>query len=208
MFTGVIQSIGQVKRVKKQQETIQLVIQVKEELLHGYQVGDSMAVNGVCLTATEVKVTEFTVDVMPETFRSTNLQFAFPGSHVNLERAMLATGRFEGHIVTGHVDTTVKVNRTWKEQNAFYMSFSLPNDYRDEIIAKGSVSLDGTSLTVVEKTTNSFSISLIPHSQEATFLSRKRVGDDVNLETDMLGKYILQAKGSKLTQSFLQEHGF
>lgn len=208
LFTGVVQTIGQVTNVEKRRETIQLVIHTTEAQLLHYNVGDSMAVNGVCLTATKVGEDTFTADVMPETFRSTNLQYVRIGSSVNLERAMRATDRFEGHVVAGHVDSTVTVKRTWKDQNAYYMSFTLPKPYAQEVIAKGSITLDGTSLTVVEKSSHAFTISLIPHSQQASILSQRRVGDYVNMETDMLAKYILQANKQTLSQSFLQENGF
>ncbi len=184
------------------------------KVLADVHLGDSIAVNGVCLTVKDFSENQFSADVMPETVTSTSLRQLTAGSQVNLERALAANGRFGGHFVTGHVDgvATIREKRTF--DNALYIRLSLPNNYRPYLLQKGSIALDGTSLTIFEVNQTDITISLIPHSQEMTVMAKKQVGEVVNFECDLLAKYVESMLGRKqtedqtLTEDFLQQHGF
>lgn len=215
LFTGIVEEIGTVDRMVQQGEAIVLTIQA-QRILGDVHLGDSISVNGVCLTVTSFTNNKFTVDIMPETVRATSLQTLKKGSHVNLERAMAANGRFGGHFVSGHVDGIGKIMKKNRVSNAVYYEIEVPDDLRRFILLKGSICVDGTSLTVFGTTNQSFTISLIPHTMTETILGEKGIGDIVNLECDMLAKYIEQfvmlrekeAKSSSMSESFLRENGY
>ena len=220
MFTGLIEEVGTLERIKKQGETMELTIRVRK-VLEDAAIGDSIAVNGVCLTVVALKDGAAAMDVMPETYRKTALHRLSVGDRVNLERAMAATARFGGHIVQGHVDGTGTVRSRVPEGNAVVFEI-VPDDpaLMRHIIPKGSIAVDGISLTVVDTTERSFRVSIIPHTLSETVLADRKPGDAVNLETDIIGKYVEHlllrsgrfgdaAKSSGgLTEEFLREHGF
>ncbi|RAP76441.1 riboflavin synthase [Paenibacillus montanisoli] len=229
MFTGLIEEIGTLKKAHKQGEAMVLTIEAPH-VLKDAAIGDSIAVNGVCLTVTELHGSSvFTVDVMPQTFRHTNLRDIRPGERVNLERAMKAGGRFGGHIVQGHVDGTGEVLARENDVNAVVFTIR-PNDVglMRYIIPQGSITLDGISLTVVHASDASFSVSIIPHTLRETALQVKQAGSVINVECDVLGKYVdhlLHFRGagpgvdssgggrsapakSGITAAFLAENGF
>lgn len=216
MFTGIIEEMGLIKTINKGSNHYQLTISAKK-VLEDVQLGDSIAVNGVCLTVTSFTKEEFTVDVMPETIKATSLQHLKPGSHVNLERAMAAGGRFGGHFVSGHVDTVGIIRKKEAVANSVYFWIELDPSFSKYIVPKGSITVDGISLTVVEAEVGIFSVSIIPHTLKETVLQYKEVGDLVNIECDMLAKYIdklldLREKPverpSTLTLEKLAEHGY
>ncbi|WP_284640340.1 riboflavin synthase [Paenibacillus silviterrae] len=216
MFTGIIEELGVMKRITKQGQAMVLTIGAKK-ILEDVKLGDSISVNGVCLTVVAFNDSSFSVDVMPETFRRTNLERLSVGAPVNLERAMAANGRFGGHIVQGHVDSTGTITAKVPEENAVVFRVE-PADtgILRYVIDHGSITIDGISLTVVQVTERSFTVSIIPHTLAETVLQFKKAGDEVNLECDVLGKYIeklLQGRtapkgGSQLSEAFLAEHGF
>jgi riboflavin synthase len=189
MFTGIIEEIGVLKDIKRDTNDYQLTIAAKK-MVEDVQLGDSIAVNGVCLTVTSFTSDQFTVDVMPETIKATSLQSLARGSHVNLERAMSANGRFGGHFVSGHVDSIGTVKSRHQVSNAVYFWIEVAPEMMKYIVAKGSIAIDGISLTVVETKDRLFSISIIPHTITETILQFRQSGDIVNIECDMLAKYM------------------
>lgn len=189
MFTGIVEEIGKVTSVSPGPQSLTLSINCTE-VLSDVNIGDSIAVNGVCLTVADFSASHFTADVMPETVKATTLQELRSGSHVNLERAMIANGRFGGHIVSGHVDGTGEIISSRYVDNAVYFEIQINQELLKYFIPKGSVTVDGTSLTVFGVTDSGFVISLIPVTQEDSIIGKKRVGDKVNIECDMLAKYI------------------
>lgn len=206
MFTGIIEDVGEIKEISYKS----LVVKTS---LDGINIGDSIAVNGICLTVVEVKKIstfyEFYCDISFETFSRTNLKFLRLKDKVNLERALKLNSRLNGHIVTGHIDTIVKLEKI--EGENFY--FSLPSEYEKYVVEKGSVALDGISLTVAYKRTNVFCVSVIPFTLNNTNLKYKKLGDFFNLEVDILAKYVEnffnnKNKKSDLSLEFLKEHGF
>lgn len=211
MFTGITEEKGTVLSLERTPLKCRLNIKA-ERVLHRTKTGDSIAVNGVCLTVTDMTDCSFTADVMPETLRRSSLGSLRAGSHVNLERAMAADGRFGGHIVTGHIDGTGKIHSVKKEGNAVIVSISAPQEILRLIVEKGSVAIDGISLTVTGVTKTDFSVSLIPHTAEVTTLLSKRAGDIVNLENDIVGKYVEKLLGASkdtgISREFLLENGF
>lgn len=214
MFTGIVEEIGSIKNIQQKANSSILTIQA-EKVLNDVSLGDSIAVNGICLTVTSFSTSSFTVDVMPETIKSTSLRSLQVGSFVNLERAMSANGRFGGHFVTGHVDGIGKIVSKRPVDNAVYYEINVPAHLLKYMILKGSVAVDGTSLTIFDVSSHSFTISLIPHTLSNTILGKKEVGEIVNIECDMIGKYIehfimkqTKEKPSKLTKQFLHENGF
>jgi len=214
MFTGIIEEIGTVLSVKSSKDAIVFSIGAKT-ILHDVALGDSIAVNGVCLTVTEYTDQAFSVDVMPETVRSTSLAQLKQGSAVNLERAMAANGRFGGHFVSGHVDGIAKIVKKQQVSNAVYYELQLPEELTDTLIHKGSITIDGISLTIFGLEKDKVVISIIPHTLQETILGSKGVGDIVNIECDMIGKYIKKfvtqqttQTNSSISQSFLKENGF
>ena len=216
MFTGIIEEIGTVTAIRKGPHSAVLTIKA-HKILEDIHIGDSIAVNGICLTATSYNTSSFTADVMHETLNRSSLSLLIPGSHVNLERAMAADGRFGGHIVAGHVDGTGTVHSVRHDDNAIWYTIDCEPDILHYIVEKGSVTIDGISLTVAKVDETSFSISAIPHTVEVTVLGEKRAGDVVNLETDIIGKYVEQllrtpdkpsADKSRISMDFLLENGF
>lgn len=197
MFTGLIQGIGRVQKLTISQRSIELIYNAPLELLTDYRIGDSMAINGVCLTATTINQSQVTTSIMPETYKRTTFQQLSHQSKLNLERAMLATSRFEGHLVTGHIDTKTRLVEKKKNEIALLLIFAYPINHQGEIISQGSVALNGVSLTVTQVTAQTFTVSMIPHSTEKTNLSDLRIGETVNLETDLLGKYVKAQRGIK-----------
>ncbi|NUU63341.1 riboflavin synthase [Paenibacillus agri] len=190
MFTGLIEEVGVLRGISTGGEMMVLNIGASV-IMDDLKIGDSIAVNGVCLTATTLGDHYFTADVMPQTFRNSNLKELRIGSKVNLERAMAAGGRFGGHIVQGHVDGTGTFKSIKRDQNA--VVFEIAADRKSlykYIIPKGSITIDGISLTVVTAGTSSFTVSVIPHTLGETVLGHKRAGDSVNIECDVLGKYV------------------
>lgn len=200
MFTGIVEEKGKIEMIKQSNQALQLKIQ-GEKVTEDVAIGDSISVNGVCLTVTNFTKEWFTVDVIPETFRSSSLSTLKAQSMVNLERAMHANGRFGGHFVSGHVDAVGTIERTWIEDNAKYYYITVPETHY--VTLKGSVAVDGTSLTVFGVDDNGFTISLIPETQAATILGDKKQGDIVNVEYDMLAKYMERL----LRSSHQQPHG-
>ena len=185
MFTGIIEEIGHLNNVKKGTASAILTIQA-EKVLEGTHIGDSIAVNGVCLTVTGIYDNTFTADVMHETLNRSSLGKLVSGSAINLERAMAADGRFGGHIVSGHIDGTGKVVAITKDDNAIWYQIKTDSGILKYIVEKGSVAIDGISLTVAKTDSQSFSVSIIPHTAGATTLSLRKAGDVVNLENDIV----------------------
>lgn len=213
MFTGIVEEIGSIAAVKKGAGESRLVIHGRK-IFSDLKIGDSVAVNGVCLTAAEINGDTFTADVMNETLSRSSLGSLKAGSHVNLERAMAADGRFGGHIVAGHVDGTGVISQIKNDGNAVRYTISADASVLRYIIEKGSVAIDGISLTVTEVNRDSFGVSIIPHTSSETILSEKKCGDIVNLENDMIAKYVEKLLGtqskheSNITRDFLARHGF
>ena len=185
----MVEELGRVHSLKRGSRSAQLTINA-EMVLKGVQLGDSIAVNGVCLTVTEFSATTFVVDIMAETLRKTNLEQLVPGDRVNLERALLLSDRLGGHIVSGHIDGVGRLLREEKQDIAKVLEIGAPAGVLKYILEKGSVAIDGISLTVVEVMDQSFTVSLIPHTRGLTTLGFKKVGDTVNLEADIIGKYV------------------
>lgn len=215
MFTGIIEEVGRVIHVVSGSESGEIRIGARK-ILEGTQIGDSIAVNGVCLTVTRLFKDGFTADVMPVTLRRTNLGKLNTGDPVNLERAMAAGGRFGGHIVSGHVDAVGYIHETHKEGNAVWVTIGAPPEILRLIVEKGSIAIDGISLTVARLNRDSFCVSVIPHTGQETILLKKKPGDPVNLENDIVGKYVekllrienKEEPKSGITMEFLREHGF
>ena len=216
MFTGIVEEVGTLKAIQKGAHSAALTIQA-DKILTDIHIGDSIAVNGVCLTATAFTPKSFTADVMHETLNRTGLAALRPGSHVNLERAMAANGRFGGHIVAGHVDGVGRISDIQRDDNAIWYTIRAGENILRYVVEKGSITIDGISLTVARVDRDSFAISAIPHTVAVTVLSERRVGDSVNLETDIIGKYVEkllqpreteQASKSGLTRDFLSKYGF
>ncbi len=192
MFTGIIEEIGTIIALPPAGAAGELTISCKK-VLEGTQIGDSIAVNGICLTVTRMNPNSFTADAMPETIRRSSLSRLNIGSHVNLERAMPMNGRFGGHIVSGHIDGTGTVTAVRREANAVWYRIEYPPEFTPCIIEKGSVAIDGISLTVAETGETPkpwFSVSIIPHTIGKTILGERKPEDLVNLETDVIGKYV------------------
>lgn len=190
MFSGLVTGGAKIAALASDKQTIQMTVACPDNFLAGAQLGESIAVNGTCLTADEIKDNQFKVTMMPQTFKKTIFKNSQVGDAVNIERALQVHDRLEGHILTGHVDETVKVLEKKRNQNAIELSFQRPARLRSQIVAQGSVGLNGVSLTVMNVTANSFSVGLIPHTQDETNLAILKTGDEVNLETDILGKYV------------------
>ena len=188
MFTGIVEELGQVKALSLRGNSGTLTVKAKK-VLEGTKIGDSIAVNGVCLTVTNMKNNEFSADVMAETVRRSSLGALQDGSYVNLERAT-ADGRFGGHIVSGHIDGTGQIESMRREENAVWVTIACTDKILDLIVEKGSICIDGISLTVAAVTKRNFSVSVIPHTGEETTLLKKKAGDAVNLENDIVGKYV------------------
>ncbi|SDH10072.1 riboflavin synthase alpha chain [Alteribacillus persepolensis] len=215
MFTGIIEEKAVIEKMEQTNNAMVLTIQANT-IMKDIHLGDSISVNGVCLTVTSIDGHCFTVDVMPETMKDTSLRMLKQGAAVNVERAMPADGRFGGHFVSGHVDATGTIRTITPVENAYYITIELPKNIMPYMMVKGSVTVDGISLTVfgADAENNLLTISIIPHTWQETVLSDKHAGDPVNIETDMLMKYtehLLRAdkkNESSITTSTLKENGF
>ncbi|SEN69834.1 riboflavin synthase alpha chain [Terribacillus saccharophilus] len=213
MFTGIVQEVGSMIDVKRQDKAMQLTI-ASEKLTKGMHIGDSISVNGVCLTVTSFTPHSFQVDVMPETFHYSSLSNLQSFEAVNLEPALQPNGRLGGHFVSGHVDTTASILSIRDESNARYIDIAVTKGLQ-YLMSKGSISVDGVSLTVFEVREDTFTISLIPETRKATILGEKRAGDLVNIEFDQLAKYMERLlehrespQTSGITAETLAENGF
>ena len=189
MFTGIVEEMGKIVRVEKGAKSSRLTVS-GDKIFSDLKLGDSVATNGVCLTVTSFSKGIFTADVMNETLKRSNLGELRQGSMVNLERAMIANGRFGGHIVSGHIDGTGVITKIEQDDIAVWYTIRADRKIMKYIIEKGSVAIDGISLTIAKVTDNDFSVSLIPHTAKETVLGYKKTGDTVNLENDVVGKYI------------------
>lgn len=217
MFTGIIEEIGVVECIKKGEKSSKLIVRCNK-VLNQTKLGDSICTNGVCLTITNIGKNSFEADVMPETLRKSNLQKLKIGSIVNLERAISLQTRLGGHIVSGHIDGIGEIIDLEKEDNGLWISIKTSQEVLKYIIYKGSISIDGISLTVGYVDNKIFKVSIIPHTLEKTILLKKIVGETVNLECDMIGKYIEKflaldnqtqnKKNSYINEDFLKENGF
>ena len=216
MFTGIVEEMGTIAGIQKGAKSAVLTIQA-EKVFSDIHIGDSIALNGVCLTVTSFSGNTYTADVMNETLRRSSLGSLTIGSKVNLERAMAANGRFGGHIVSGHIDGTGTITKVEEDDNAIWYTIAAEENLMKYIVEKGSIAIDGISLTVAKRSDMDFAISMIPHTAKETVLSQKKPGDIVNLENDIVGKYIEQLmhyekkeekKESRLTKEFLLRAGF
>jgi riboflavin synthase len=213
LFTGIVEEIGTVEGIAFAASSAQMTIRAKT-VLSDVEVGHSISTNGVCLTVVRFTQETFTVDVMPETLRHTNFKSFRKGSPVNLERAMKVNDRFGGHIVSGHIDGVGTIRGIRQEGNATWMTVEPPDSLMKYIIQKGSIAMDGTSLTVAQLDNTTFSVSIIPVTKDETILLMKNVGDEINLECDLVGKYIERLlqfapkSESKIDLNFLKENGF
>lgn len=212
MFTGIVEELGTVKSIKRNTDKQRITLSC-QKVLEDIHLGDSIAVNGVCLTVVDFDKTSFSADVMNETFSRSSLGSLTSGSPVDLERAMSAQGRFGGHIVSGHIDGTGTIRNIRKDDNAIWFEIAADEKLLDFIVEKGSIAIDGISLTVADVNKSSFQVSIIPHTLKSTVLGFKKRGDIVNLENDVIGKYIkkftVKSQENKgLTREFLLSNGF
>jgi riboflavin synthase len=205
MFTGIIEEVGKVKSARGGELAI-----AASEVMAGLEPGASMAVNGVCLTVADFDQSSFSVKVMPETLRRTNLGRLKAGDRVNLERALPLGGRLGGHLVQGHVDATGRIAYIRGEGEAIIINFDAPPEVMEYLVEKGFIAVDGVSLTVISKDTGSFGVSVVEYTRQNTNLGNRRVGDEVNLEVDIIAKYVKQFSQPEkgITIDFLEEQGF
>ncbi len=204
MFTGIVEEVGTISQIKQQSDTTVMTINC-QEILSDIHIGDSISVNGVCLTVTSFNAQSFTVDIVRGTSAITLFHTMKAGTQVNLERALLPTTRLGGHFVSGHIDTSVLVKRIQQNSNTYIIELECPEKFRRNVIPKGSIAVNGVSLTIFELT-NSITLNIIPETVRSTMLNTLKTGDKVHIEFDMLGKYILnQTKSSDtLTLSKLE----
>jgi len=216
MFTGLIRDIGKIQSIERRGEGIRLTISTHLDLSQT-NIGDSISVDGACLTVVKLSGRTFTVDVSPETRKRTTFSTAMNGQEVNLEMPLKMSDPLGGHFVSGHVDGTGEIVETTPEGDSIRYRFRIPAEISRYLIEKGSVAVDGISLTVTECQDQHFSVSIIPHTAQATTLGRKKVGDRVNVENDLLGKYVEKfvrreegpkRESSRIDASFLAKHGF
>lgn len=212
MFTGIIEETGKIKNMAITGISGTITISAKK-VLEGTKIGDSIATDGICLTVTDIGHDHFTADVMAETVRRSCLAEKKSGDPVNLERAMAADGRFGGHIVSGHIDGTGTIREMRREENAVWVTIDCDSKVLRYIIEKGSITIDGISLTVAEVTDRYFRVSVIPHTGEETTLLGKTPGNKVNLENDIVGKYVEKLMkpeevSGKLSLEYLENNGF
>lgn len=206
IFTGIIEELGVVKSIAINGASGCITIKARK-VLEGTKLGDSIAVNGICLTVTSINSDGFSADVMAETVRRTSLSQVGKGDMVNLERAMTLNGRFGGHIVSGHIDGTGTITKYTKEENAIWVTIKAPEEILDLIVEKGSICIDGISLTVATVSDRDFQVSIIPHTAKETTLIQKKVGSLVNLENDIVGKYIKKFMENKQESQSKRESG-
>ena len=214
-----MEEIGTIRGIRKGEKSVSLTVECRD-ILNGTLIGDSISVNGVCLTVTAMKGSCFDADVMPETVRATNLKYLKPGDAVNLERALSPMRRFGGHIVSGHIDGTGTIYEIRKEDNAVWITIEAKDEILKYIIHKGSIAVDGISLTVQYVDESVFKIAIIPHTRDYTTLPGRKVGYMVNLEIDIIGKYVEKlisrenktsnsgVTNSGVTMEYLLENGF
>lgn len=212
MFTGIIEEIGKIKAVRHAGRSVVLEIEARK-VLEDTRVGDSIATNGVCLTVTAMGNDFFSADVMLETMSRSNLGKLKPGDRVNLERALCLNSRLGGHLVAGHIDGTGRITDKVQDEIAIWLTVSAAPELLRYIIEKGSITIDGVSLTIAAVGDSSFKVSIIPHTQEETTLTTKRIGEVVNLENDMIAKYVEKLMGKDkadkgLSLEFFQANGF
>lgn len=213
MFTGIVEELGSIESVRPGTRSMVLAVKARH-VLSDCRIGDSIAVNGVCLTVTSFTPSGFTADVMPETINRSALGNLRPGDPVNLERTLQAGGRFGGHIVQGHIDGVGRVKSMERDDNAVRVTIAAPPEVMRYIVPKGSVAIDGISLTVAVAGPSEFTVSLIPHTMSVTAMGRRRPGDPVNLEADIFGKYVEKffeqrfPRQTRLSVEFLKEHGY
>jgi len=207
VFTGIVEEIGRVISIG----TGSLVV-AAGQVVRGMALGQSMAVNGVCLTITRFDSSSFSVDVMPETLNRTNLGGLLPGDRINLERPLALGGQVGGHLVQGHVDATGRLAATVPDGEAFIITIEAPPEVMRYVVEKGFIAIDGISLTVTAGSDSSFQVSMVDFTRQHTILGERKVGDQVNLEVDIIAKYVEQftqtRRTSGITVDFLQEHGF
>jgi riboflavin synthase len=210
MFTGIIEEIGIIKSIRAGGRSARVVISAVK-VLEGLKIGDSINTDGICLTVTEFSPTSFTMDVMPETMLRSTFGKLKPGSSVNLERALRLSDRLGGHIVSGHIDGTGDLTRIRKDENAVWLTIAAEEPILRYIVEKGSIAIDGISLTIVKVDRQAFVVSVIPHTQAVTTVLTKKTGDAVNIECDIIGKYVekLGSSGNgKIDIDFLAQKGF
>lgn len=195
MFTGIIEEIGKLKAIVRHANSIKLTVAVRK-ILEDIHIGDSICTNGVCLTVTSFDDSSFTADVMPETMNRTNFKYLKINDLVNTERAMPANGRFGGHIVSGHIDGIGVISKMTKDDKAVRIKIETRPEILRFIVEKGSIAIDGISLTVTDVSNFDFGVSIIEHTQDETTLTKKKIGDTVNLENDIIGKYIEKFTGN------------
>jgi riboflavin synthase len=206
MFTGIVEEVGRVVSAQHGKLSI-----AADRVLTGLELGSSIAVNGVCLTVTTLTKGGFSVDIMPETAKRSNLGQLSPGDRVNLERPLALGGALGGHLVQGHVDATGRVASLRREGEAVLATFEAPPEVMRYVVEKGFIAVDGVSLTVTDRDSDSFQVSLVTFTRQNTVLGERRVGDMVNLEVDIIAKYVeqfTQVRSGSLTEGFLKEHGF
>jgi riboflavin synthase len=218
VFTGIIENLGVIRRVVPQGEG--RILQIGCDLdLSDTRIGDSIAVNGACLTAVHIEKHAFSVDMAPETVARTTFKTAVPGMRVNVERAMQLSSRVDGHLVSGHIDGTGVITRMEKKSNALIITIAADPHLAGQMIEKGSVAVDGISLTINQCSDTDFSVSIIPHTAKLTTIGFKQAGDPVNIETDMIGKYVRKfltqttaggpkKDGADISMALLARNGF
>lgn len=213
MFTGIVEEIGKVKDFSISSDNAKLTI-LANKVIQDTKLGDSIATNGICLTVVDIGSNYFTVDVMGETFRRTNLGNLKKGQEVNLERALSLTSRLGGHIVSGHIDGIGEIQSMKKDKNAIWVTIKAESDILKYVVEKGSIAIDGISLTVAYVDKYSFKVSIIPHTNKETTLISKKCGEYVNLECDIIAKYVEKLmnkepkKESSISKSFLEMNGY
>lgn len=216
MFTGIVEEIGTITHIKNGVKSSKLIINCNK-VLEKTEIGDSICTNGVCLTVTNINKGTFEADVMSETIRKSNLNTLKIGSKVNLERALSLSTRLGGHLVSGHIDGTGYIKDLKKEDTAIWITIKTSVDILRYIVYKGSITIDGISLTIAYVDNDVFKVSIIPHTLQQTILSSKNIGDSVNLECDMIGKYVEKLLGisnsdkqqsNNINETFLKENGF
>jgi len=196
MFTGIIEETGTINLKKLNQDGMELSIHAKK-VLEDLKVNDSISCSGVCLTVTKLRDTCFFVQLVEETLNRTNAKFWEVDTEINLERSLLPTTRLGGHFVQGHVDTTIKIKDIHQNNESAVWNFEMPKNIKNYIVEKGSICLDGISLTISNKFHDSFSVALIPHTLEITTWKNKKIGDSINVEVDMMAKYLENFIGNK-----------
>lgn len=214
MFTGIVEELGKIKSFERFSNGAELTVECKD-ILSDIKIGDSICVNGVCQTVTEFNSTSFSVMLSDETLNVTNFSDTKQGDYVNLERALALNSRLGGHIVSGHIDCTGRLISLKKLSNFYNLEFEIPQENSKYVVYKGSVTIDGISLTVAEVNENRLTVAIIPHTYENTVLKYLKTRDSVNIETDILAKYVEKLLGFKdnktkdtINMEFLKENGF